>query len=216
MPLSLPATGAPACPGPSVAVASSTVVTPTVPALLVSALGVGALVGCTDRGRPGPIPSSSPATPDPDAPALIAALAREEALLAAYDVISGDPVLQSQVDAARAHHSAHRDALRAVAERIGVPTAATPSTSAIPTPVVDPVTTARGLVDLERRSSEAGVLSAGAAATAPIARLLAEVAASEAQHATALFIALREGQLRRPAPGVAASPAAPPTPSATP
>ncbi|HVF19348.1 MAG TPA: ferritin-like domain-containing protein [Mycobacteriales bacterium] len=177
--------------------------TPAVPALLVAAVGAGVLVGCTGDGGPAPDQTASPGTTsgspavDRDTAALLAAHAREVALLAAYD----DPLtaatgLVTAADEARVDHLLH---LRAIESMLGT---ATPSPSASPTPPTaggpaDAVAVARALLAAERTAADAGITAVGDGISARIRRLLAEIAASEAQHATALYTGLREGIVRR-------------------
>jgi len=191
-------------------VASSGVVTPAVPALLAAAVGAGVLAGCTSPTGPGPAPSASGARDtDPDTAAIEAARLRELALLAAYD----DPVtassgLSAAADEARVHHVLHLRALDALMATVGAPLAAAtsagavapvastgpPGTPAVPT---DAVAVARRLLAAERAAADAGLIAVGDVTGPVLRRLLAEVAASEAQHATALYLGLREGIIRR-------------------
>lgn len=191
------------------------------PALLAAALGAGVLAGCSAT-EPSPTPSPS-ATPDPDADYLQRAVAAEIALLASYD----DPAssvadLSPLVAEARAHHQQHLTALIDSARAAGlpVPTTSSPTPSAVTSgapaeprgpqlaPAEDAVDLARRLVAIERRSSEFGRDALPTIRRPVLAVLAAQIAASEGQHATALFTALREGQIRRtsrPSPAPAAT-----------
>ena len=191
--------------------------TPAVPALIAAAVGAGVLVGCTADPTPVPDPSGSvsPPTLDPDAAALVAAHAREVALLATYaDPLTVTPGLTPAADEARVHHVLHLRAIEALMREpaLVVATSASPSAAASATPAPsapDAVALARSLLAAERTAADAGIVAVGSGVASAIRRLLAEIAASEAQHATALYIALREGTIRR-------APAARPAPTASP
>lgn len=187
--------------------ASSTVVTAPVPALVVAALGAGVLAGCTAQQQPAPTPQPSGAA-HPDAALLTAALRREQELLAAYDAVAAmGSTLAGVLTEARAHHVQHLDSIREAASRLGLP-AETPTTAASPTsgPVPDatavglpgdPVTAARQLLAQERTSSATGIAAVHDVSDRDLGALLAQIAASESQHAAALFIAVRAGLVRR-------------------
>jgi len=200
---------------------SRRVVTTAVPALLLAAVGVGVLAGCTDGDGPTPDPSTAPSPQvHPDAGAIATARERELALLSAYDDAgTTGPGLADVADEARAHHELHLRAIEAVAARLTPaltfsPAAAPsgpssalpsgpPSTTATATPATgaptrtDAVALARRLLAAERTAADAGLLAVGDVESAQVRRLLAEVAASEAQHATALYLGLREAFIRR-------------------
>ncbi|HVE99662.1 MAG TPA: hypothetical protein VNA12_10840 [Mycobacteriales bacterium] len=190
--------------------------TPAVTALVLAALGTGVLAGCSADGDPAPGPSATP-SPAADSAVVRRALDRERALLAAYDPAASfaDPTLASLGAAARAHHDLHLAALLEIASRLGISTSETPSAAAsagLPTPpaAVDDVAAARRILALEAGSGEIAVREVHASADARVARLVAQIGASEAQHATALYLALREGQIRR-----REAPLATPAPAAT-
>ncbi len=192
--------------------------TPSVPALLMAALGVGILTGCPADKRPTPVPTPS-GPPDPDVEYLRLAVLAELALLSSYDDPAAPADLAPFLAEARTHHQDHLAALVEVARASGLPVPSTvspspaaPSPGAPPprgpqlSPPKDAVDLARRLVALERRSSDWGLSVIPAVRRPEVALLAAQVAASEAQHATALFTALREGLVRRvprPTPTVA-------------
>ncbi len=174
--------------------------------ILAAAVGAGVLVGCTDGGTPDPAPTSSPSATasDPRLTAIAAARAREVVLLAAYDdPQAGSPALVRIADDARVHHVLHLRALDAMA---GVAASAAPLPSSSAAPTTDAVSGARALLAAERAAADAGIAAVGDVDDAALRRLLAEIAASEAEHATALYIGLREGLIRRTAPTPGASP----------
>jgi hypothetical protein len=139
----------------------------------------------TATATPSPTPSPSPtASPSGDDAALLAgAVAREQALLTAYDkAIRRLPALAPTLRALRAHHQAHADRLQgkgvqpsASGSRRFMPSRPTAATSAV----------LSTLIDAELGAARAGVSAVGAASPA-VSVLLAEIAASEEQHAVLL------------------------------
>ncbi|WP_234327295.1 ferritin-like domain-containing protein [Streptomyces sp. NRRL WC-3742] len=158
-----------------------------------------ALTACTGTDDP----SSPAATPDPDAPVRRRAVAATDAVLAAYDTALAAPGQQAALlQQLRAETIRHRAAL---AE--GLPAAASPTaTTASASPTAAPPGTPAGTPAAEERRAAQAHLADLAAATGPLARLLASVAASRLLHAAAL------GDT---APA-ASTPVATPAPSTTP
>jgi hypothetical protein len=148
----------------------------------VGLAGLGGLAGCTGRRGGG---LSTPATPTPTPPPpdpLLAELADERRLLAAYDAVGrGHPALAARIAPPRADHAAHEAALAQAVDENGNSAAPTGSPSrAIPLPAAPAAVLAR-LRAAERAASAA---RSAAALTAPGQRsgLLASIAASEATH----------------------------------
>lgn len=148
-------------------------------------LGAGSLVllaGCTDA----PPPALAPV--DPDVALRAAAVARERALLEAYDgALLALPGLASRLVPLRAEHAAHLVALT------GPPSSpkpsAAPSRSTGGAPAVPPAATAAsalaGLVQAERAAAS-GHAADVTAASRGLAGLLAALSASEASHPVVL------------------------------
>lgn len=144
-------------------------------------LGAGSLVllaGCTDDAPPAPEPV------DPDDALRDAAVARERALLEAYDaVLLALPALAPRLVLLRGEHVAHLTALT------GPLPSASPSVTTVPPPAVPPPPTAAaalaGLVTAEREAA-GGHAADVAAASRELAGLLAALSASEASHAAVL------------------------------
>lgn len=180
------------------------------PVLLVAA-AVGALAAaCTDDAAP-PDPTPS-ASPDPDRAVWAAAMARERALLAAYDAVAPAGTTAAQLWLLASRH--HRIHLRELERLMSGPAPAesvatelvTPSASGRPRTALDDVASARSLLSAERASSEAGIAAVHEARDRALARTLAQIAASESQHAAALYVALREGLVRRVVPSPSSTP----------
>lgn len=142
-------------------------------------------------GGSSPAPASE--TPPPDPQAVVAAIAREVALLAAYDGVPGDAA--ALVASFRQHHETHLTRLE------GLPgasrrTAGTPSRTSTPTPIPRPSSSpaatsssravVAALARAEDEASRAGAAACAAAGPTAFAQLLAEIAGSEGQHAVLL------------------------------
>lgn len=139
-----------------------------------SALGAAAaLAACTDE----PGPTSSTGTPEApgagaDAGVRASAAADEALLIAAYEAVlaeGDDPLLRDFRD----QHAEHLEALGAA------PATAPAMPTALPADVA-------GLARLERRAADERRRACASADDPGLARLLALIAASEAQHAVAL------------------------------
>ena len=131
------------------------------------------LAGCTGPTADGEPGSAAPASPDNSEAALRDAVAADEAgLIAAYDaaLAAGDDPLLREF---RAQHAEHLAALGVSA----------PTVMASPAPA-DASTGA--LAERERRAADERRRACGAASDPALARLLALIGASEAQHAAAL------------------------------
>jgi hypothetical protein len=172
--------------------------------VLVAALGAAVLAGCT-REAPRPAPSPAPPPVPPDLAPLDAAIAEEQALLGLYDQLVLTPSGR-RLGPLRAHHAAHLADLELARARLvgprpspgtpsptgaGTPNEPAPSAS---TPTVAPSTpggppvpgaTIPSAVAAERRSARSAQ-TAVSSVDAALALLLAEVAASHAQHVVAL------------------------------
>lgn len=152
---------------------------------VLAAAGLGLTAACTSGAHLTPTP-----VVDPDGALHTAALAREAALLAAYDdVLTTTPSLAARLSAVRAEHAEHLAALQAL--RPTPSPVRSPSTPGAPSPVprtsdrTDPATAVLRLTSLERTSA-ATHASAAAAASRRLAPLLASLAASESSHAAVL------------------------------
>lgn len=148
-------------------------------AALLSA-GAGLLAACTSKPRP----RTAPAV-DPDTALAAAAVARELALLAAYDeALATSPALAPRLAALRAEHVEHLRALGQVPASPGA--SGTPPAS--PTPTSAPAGRAAVLLRLRalERAGADGHAGAAMAASRRLAPVLASLAASEASHAAVL------------------------------
>lgn len=131
------------------------------------------------------------ATPPPDPQALAAAIAREVALLAAYDGVPGDAA--GLVAAFRQQHEAHLTRLEGLP---GAPRRTAGTAARTPTPTPRPSSSPAGtassravvaaLARAEDQASRAGSAACAAAGPTAFAQLLAEIAGCEGQHAVLL------------------------------
>lgn len=148
---------------------------PTRRTLLGAALVVP-LAACSPSGDRPPGPCGTEAV-DPDVALRTAALDRETALLASYDLaLAAFPRFAAQLGPIRAEHAAHLAALQEPAALI------------TPTPAGSPVgatPTIGTLVAAERAAAQAHAVGARTASPA-LAQVLASLAASEASHEIAL------------------------------
>jgi hypothetical protein len=136
---------------------------------LLAAGALGALSACTTPTTPRPAPV------DPDAPVLAAAIAREQALLLAYDgAIAAHPRLANLLGPLRADHAEHLARLAPAAA--GTPPASAPRGSGDPR---------RALAALERATSAAHG-AAALTASRVLAPVLASLSACEASHLVVL------------------------------
>ena len=143
----------------------------------LASAGLALVTACTRGRRSGP-----PAAPDPDTVLTVAAVAREQALLARYDdVLSAAPALAGVLGPLRAEHAAHLVALGATDAAAASP-APTPAPSASPAAVQ---VLRQDLARLEREAA-AGHASGAVAASRRLAPVLASLAASEASHLAVL------------------------------
>lgn len=162
--------------------------------LISGSMGVGLLVaGCTAGSPSSPAPTSPPA-PDP----LLAELADERSLIAAYDAtMARYPALRARLTSVRDDHAAHAAALVAALGPAASPTsspASSPASSPTGTPTAapsgSPVPRTVGAAVAVLRAAERSAASARGtvALTAPAdrARLLAGISASEASHVAVL------------------------------
>jgi hypothetical protein len=139
---------------------------------LLSAGGL-LLSACTSRSGPRPAP-----VVDPDVALKAAAVARERALLAAYDTaLATVPALAARLAPLRAEHLAHLTALGAT---LPSPTPTPTPAGSGPAPVV-----LQQLKALERSSAQAHGNDA-LSASRELAPVLASLAASEASHGVVL------------------------------
>lgn len=152
-------------------------------------IGAGALLltGCTSQPAPAPPPV------DRDDALRAAGAAREQVLLRAYDAaVLAAPSLAGRLTPLRAEHAEHLRALTGPAAPVppsagppgDVPPGAGPSAPASPARPV-PGAVLSGLVRAERAAA-AGHAADVAAASRPLAGLLAALSASEASHPVAL------------------------------
>ena len=145
--------------------------------LLASGLTFGLVSGCTDK------PSAIPI--DPDRVALLAALEREQSLLAQSLSWEGDAVPAAEV---------HR-ALQTHVERLASTVSTSVTPTATPTPTSTSVVTSPSTLDLAREANRVADVHAQSipAAGGETAQLLASLAASDA----AIAAYLRITQARR-------------------
>lgn len=158
-------------------------------AALLSA-GAGLLAACTSKPRP----RTAPAV-DPDTALAAAAVARELALLAAYDeALATSPALAPRLAALRAEHVEHLRALGQVPASPGAsgtpqasptPASPTPASHASASPPAGRAAVLLRLRALERAGAD-GHAGAALAASRRLAPVLASLAASEASHAAVL------------------------------
>jgi hypothetical protein len=158
--------------------------------LIGGTVGAGLLLaGCTPDGPSSPAPTTAP-PPDP----LLAELADERRLVAAYDAtIARYPALRARLAAVRTDHAAHAAALATALGPAATPSttqSATPDT-ATPTPtptqtVAATVGAALGALRAAERSAAAARGTVALTAPADRARLLAGISASEASHLAVL------------------------------
>jgi hypothetical protein len=126
--------------------------------------------------------SDRPAPPDPDVALTADAVARELALLAAYDAaLRAVPTLADELGPYRSDHAAHLAALRAAAS-------ATPGAEGTVGPFTGPGPgrSARAALAAAERAAAAAHTTATTTASPRLAGLLASLAASEASHAALL------------------------------
>lgn len=138
--------------------------------------GAGLLASCSGAREPSTGASGSPAESASDDPVRARAVAAEQALIAAYDTAlaeGADPLLE----AIRAQHRAHLDALGGTAVTADATTA--DATTAVPP-------TRAALAVLEREAATRGREHCLEAADPELVRTLAYIAASEASHVPAL------------------------------
>lgn len=153
-------------------------------ALLVSALGGGALLGLTRPVR------HKVAVPPPAPPvALTAALDRQQRLLAGYELVLADrPARPVALTALRADVAAHGDALRAVLERYpGWRLAQSTPSPAAPSGSTAPPGTVPALASATRTAAAATAKAclawpAGDANAAQVVPLLGSIAACLSTH----------------------------------
>jgi hypothetical protein len=150
------------------------VVQPSRRSVLVAG-ALGAVAACTART------TSAPPAADPDTALLAAAVARETALLTAYDeIIAAAPSLAARLAPVRGDHAAHLAALQgpratSTAGALTVPKATPPK----------PAAALQRLAALERTSASAHA-SAAVTASRRLAPLLASLAACESSHLVVL------------------------------
>jgi hypothetical protein len=170
--------------------------------LIGGSVGVGLLVaGCTSDGPSSPAPSS-PAPPDP----LLAELADERRLIAAYDAtIVRYPALRARLTAVRDDHAAHAAALATALGPAAPPSPATASPTASPgvspsdragsgetvpsgsgVPVPGTVRAAVAALRAAERAAASARGTIALTARPDRARLLAGISASEASHVAVL------------------------------
>jgi hypothetical protein len=143
-------------------------VQPTRRSVLVAG-ALGAVSACTSK------PGAAPQPVPPDTALTATAVARETALLAAYDeVLAAVPALAARLAPVRAEHQAHLAALQ------GAPTIASP----LPVRTGTSLQPAAALTRLAALERAAATAHAGAAVSASrrLAPLLASLAASESAH----------------------------------
>lgn len=153
-----------------------------VPAAVLAA----ALASCTQD-----TPPAEPVPVDPDVALRDAAVARERALLRAYDdVLAGRPELGSRLLPLRDQHAAHLSALLGASASAGpsdgpsaAASGAAPPAAAAP-PSVPPAPPAAALAALAAQERSAGDAHAAAslAASRTLAGLLSSLSASELSH----------------------------------
>jgi hypothetical protein len=166
--------------------------------LIGGSVGVGLLIaGCTPDGPSSPVPTSPP-PPDP----LLAELADERKLVAAYDAtMVRHPALRARLSAVRDDHAAHAAALVTALGPAAPPATPSPteSTSAslstgvessgtVPSASAVPATVGAAVAVLRAAERAAASARGTIVLTAPPdrARLLAGISASEASHVAVL------------------------------
>lgn len=150
--------------------------------------GLAALASCTSGGTDA---TPSPAPVDPDDALRFDAVAREQALLRAYDgAVAAAPSLGSWLLPVRAEHVAHLAALGSpVAPGTSPPGARSPANSPAAAPPPNASAAAQAQLALLRaaeRLAAAGHTAAVGRASRRLAVVLATLAASEASHEVAL------------------------------
>lgn len=139
---------------------------------------LGALSACTSPADKTPEPV------DPDVALLAAAVAREQALLVAYDdALLAHPSLAGLLAPLREEHQQHLDRLQPPSPS-ATPTTPTPDASATPEPT-RPAPDRAALAGLERAASTAHG-AAAVTASRRLAPVLASLSASEASHLVVL------------------------------
>jgi len=149
---------------------------------LTAIVGLAGLAGCTGRRGLGPSIAPSPTPPPPPDP-LLAELADERRLLAAYDATgAAHPTLAARTAPLRADHAEHEAALAQAVDAAGS-TPPAPTGSPVP-PIQVPGPSTAVLATLRAAERAAAAARTAAALTAPGDRagLLASIAASEATH----------------------------------
>ena len=154
--------------------------------LIGGTVGAGLLLaGCTSDGPSGAAPTAPP-PPDP----LLAELADERRLVAAYDAtMARYPALRGRLTAVRADHAAHAAALGQALGPAATPSASPGSASPTQTPTPTAAATAGAALAALRAAERSAASARGTVAlTAPAdrARLLAGISASEASHLAVL------------------------------
>lgn len=147
-----------------------------------AAAGLAVVTACTSRERSAPAPAV-----DPDDALRSSAVAREQALLVAYDdALAAAPALAARIAPLRAEHATHLAALLGpTSSPSPAPSAPTPSTPTSSTPSQAPGSLLLGLVVLERATASAHA-SAALTASRRLAPVLASLAACEASHVVVL------------------------------
>lgn len=135
---------------------------------MLTGSAVAMLTACTRTSRR---PAAAPPVVDPDVALRAAAVAREQALLDAYDAAATTPALQARLSPLRAEHAVHLQALG------GGPAVAGPAPPTSPT--------VAQLAALERVTAAAH-RDAAVTASRRLAPVLASLAASETTHLSLL------------------------------
>ena len=157
--------------------------------VLLAGLGLGAgtvLSACRERSTP---VSAPPPPPDPDVALVAAAIATEEQLLATYAAtLTRHTSLSVVLSPLAAEHDAHLRALRERTPVASSPGSAAPSETAagalVPVPAVAALARAALAAAETAAANDRGALAL--TASAPLARLLASMAAADAAHAALL------------------------------
>ncbi|MEP7055419.1 MAG: hypothetical protein ABI912_09250 [Actinomycetota bacterium] len=123
------------------------------------------------------------------AAAVAAAVAREVALIAAYDAASRSAPAATVLIDFGSHHREHLARLRSLGPAVQSAAApASPSSLSTSTPLTPAAIRAlfASIAGKERSAGDAGALACATAGPTPFAELLAEIAGNEAQHAALL------------------------------
>ncbi len=145
------------------------------------------LTACTSTPEPGP-DEATPSTPADDDRLRDSVATAEVSLIAAYrDALAQAPELKAQLGPFLEHHVAHLDRVAPGDDRgDAAPTASPAPTSPGPLTAAQRAALLTALADAEARARRSRIADCDAADSGQLAHDLAQIAASEGQHAVAL------------------------------